>query len=308
MKSRSHKVLLSLVLLLVIFLAGCTGTEGDPTEPTQPNSATEETGEEVSDTCKDNTQTILNEDGSITITTTDSQGNIVTQIIYSASTNTTEKVIREYDEQGNLIYELTYSADGNVAEEFAANNHKNANGFREMNPSGFGNFGIELDDPFSVTVEELAPLYEKAEKIWTKYGVAVLIADKVSDFTVGAELCFEYDKIDVCLNLVESCLSCYPADFFRDFSGVVCIQLVGTGSAAGQYTGGYQCKLIQIDVNDYSPEGGYDDQGYFFCYTLHHEIAHMISEALLERAEWSQCPLTEERWNSFNPEGFCVRK
>lgn len=217
MKSRSYKVLLSLVLLLVIFLAGCSGTEGNPTEPTQPNSATEETGEEVSETRKDKAETVLNEDGSITITTTDSQGNIVTQIIYSASTNTTDKFIRKYDEQGNLIHELTYSADGNAAEEFAANNHENANSFREMNPSVFGDFGIELDNPFSVTVEELAPLYEKAEQIWDKYGVVVLIADKVSDFTVGVELCFEYDKIDVCLNLVESCLSCYPTDFFRDF-------------------------------------------------------------------------------------------
>lgn len=304
MKSKTYKVLLSLVLTLVISLAGCSETESDPTEPTQQSSATEETREEVSDNRKDATETVLGDNGSISITSTDSEGNVVAQIVYNAGTNITEKYIYEYDEKGNLIREQNYMADGNVVNEFTADNYENANSFGEINYDIPGDYADEIDEAFSVTIEELAPLYEKAEQIWVTYGVAVLIADKVSDYTDGAELCFEYNKINSCLNLVESCLSCYPTDFFRDFSGNVCIQLVGTGSSAGLYMGGYEQLLLQMDVNCYSPEGGYDDEGGFFCYTLHHEIAHMISETLMERAEWSQCPLTEERWNSYNPEGF----
>ena len=84
----------------------------------------------------------------------------------------------------------------------------------------------------------------------------------------------------------------------------MCVQLVGTGSHAGIYKHADHFKIIQIDVNDYSPEEGVDVEGSFFCYTLHHEIGHMITHTLMECADDSFFPLTEERWNSFNPDGF----
>ena len=203
--------------------------------------------------------------------------------------------------------EMTEVASDNSSQEEiseAADNYEHANSFGEINYNTFSDYGIDIDNAFSVTIEELAPLYDKAKDIWNTYGVMVLIADKVCDYTDGAELCLDYEKIKSCLQLIESSLACYPEYFFKDFSGDVCVQLVGTGSTAGLYLGGYEQLLIQIDANCFNPYDGYDDNGYYFCYTLHHEIWHMINEHLMKQASDSECPLSEERWNSYNPEGF----
>ncbi|MBQ8830451.1 MAG: hypothetical protein IJ017_02510 [Oscillospiraceae bacterium] len=294
------KILLYLVLAFVFAVSGCVKS-GSVTPP--QDTLAVETPETIPDDSETETKPETDDNGDVLITETDDSGNVITQIIYTASTNITEKYIYEYDENGNLIHEYNYSADGNFADEFKAGNYENANGFGEIYYDIPSDHYINMDEAFSVTVEELAPLYAKAEQLWVTYGVTVLIADKVSDYTDGAELCFEYDQISACLDLIESCLSCYPKDFFRDFDADVCIQLVGSGSASGLYMSGYERRLIQIDVNCYTPDDEYDN-GYFFCYTLHHETAHMISETLMKRAEQSQVPLTEELWNSYNPEGF----
>ena len=52
---------------------------------------------------------------------------------------------------------------------------------------------------------------------------------------------------------------------------------------------------------DYEGPGNLVDE---FLNGNHHEIGHMISFTLLDRAEISETPLTEEGWNSFNPDGF----
>ncbi|MBQ9700971.1 MAG: hypothetical protein IJV71_10180, partial [Lachnospiraceae bacterium] len=124
-----------------------------------------------------------------------------------------------------------------------------------------------------------------------------------------AELCYDFTKIKNTIELIEKCLQCYPKDFFRNFSGefvetTVCIQVVGTGGPAGVYFDGDEFKIVQIDVNDYNPEESPDDNGSFLCYTLHHEIGHMISYTLFDRADIAMFPLMEERWNSYNPDGF----
>lgn len=243
-------------------------------------------------------------DGNISIITKDVKGNIISKVYYDSSADFTEKIFFEYDEKGDLIYESKYTADGNTVDDFLTDNYEKAKSFEETSYKLMGDYIMDTENVFAVTIEEFAPLYSKAKEIWDNYGVTVLIADKVTDFNNGAERCLEYDKIESCLQLIEKSLSCYPENFFNDFSGDVYIQLVGAGSSAGLYWGGYNQLLLQIDANCYNPSEEYDDKGDYFCYTLHHEIAHMITKQLLERAHDSKYPLSEEKWNSFNPNGF----
>ena len=248
------------------------------------------------------------EDGSIFIKVTDRDGKLLQSVEYNADSDSTIKYAYEYDEDGKAITQFDFEGPGNLVDEFLEGNYENATMSGENSLDTSGGYDVDLDAAFEVTVDELAPLYKKAEQLWDKYGVAVLIADKVSSYTGTAELCYDYKKIEDSLGLIESCLECYPKDFFREFSGeyigaTPCIQLVGTGDTAGVFYDGDDYKIVQIDVNDYSSEEA-DDTGWFFCYTLHHEIGHMISFTMLERADKSVFPLTEERWNSFNPNDF----
>lgn len=255
------------------------------------------------------TKTEYDENGNISVIATNSTGTIVFRIDYDAGNKLTTRYNYEYNQAGVLISEFYYEGNGNLIDEFVAENYSNMTGFGENHYETGNDYDVDIAHAFDVTIEKLAPLYAKAEDIWDTYGVAVLIADKVSSYTDGAEICSEYKQIERCLKLIENCLACYPKDFFRDFSddGVntdVCIQLVGTGSAPGMYMGGYEHLLLQMDVNCYAPEDGVDDKGSFFCYTLHHELCHMITDKLMDRVAQSQCPLTEEKWNSYNPKGF----
>ncbi len=313
-----------LVLSLLVSLAGCSsskdkasvdkGTTGNQQSSDESNDQQDTTNEQ--DTSGDNSSTdevTINteygDDGSILVTMTNGAGRTVGTVEYDASSNVTIAYVYEYNSRGQLAVEYDYEGEGNLVDQFQAGNYENATSMGENRYDAHGDYNVDLANAFTVTIDELAPLYQQAENIWDKYGVAVLIADKVSDYTSGAEQCHDYTMLERSIKLIESCLQCYPTGFFKEFSEsdvntTVCIQVVGTGSSAGLYIDGYEFEIIQIDVNDYYPEDGYDDKGNFFCYTLHHEICHMISQKLLERADWSSCPLTEEEWNSYNPAGF----
>lgn len=334
MKRMLKKCKVTAVLLMMILLVGCadrngnenststqlgeqtTQQENQSKESTTQQNATESTTQTTTEKATEETKkdeivttTERSDDGSILMISTNSDGNEVVRIHYDAKKNTTVKKMYEYNKKGKLTYETEYLGPGNLFEEFLADNYEHASESMELNHDAHADYGIDVENAFKVTIEELAPLYKKAEKIKNDYGVVVLIADKVSDYNDGAEKCYDYKQIEACLDITEACLKCYPKDFFKGFSEedvekVVCIQLVGTGSTAGAYMGGYDQLLIQIDVNDYTPTDEYDDKGGFLSYTLHHEISHMICATLLNRAEDSKCPLTEEKWNSYNPEGF----
>ena len=248
-------------------------------------------------------------DGSIFIKVTDRDGKLLQTVEYSVSNNNTIKYAYEYNERGVLITEYDYEGPGNLVEEFLDGNYDNATMMGENSHNPSGGYDVDMGAAFEVTILELEPLYKKAEEIWDQYGVAVLIADKVSSYTSSAELCYDFTKIKNTIELIEKCLQCYPKDFFRNFSGefvetTVFIQVVGTGGPAGVYFDGDEFKIVQIDVNDYNPEESPDDNGSFLCYTLHHEIGHMISYTLFDRADIAMFPLMEERWNSYNPDGF----
>ena len=317
MKDKKICVYLSLAAVMLVNIAGCSEADNN-NEITTNEITTNEittTGTEKWTTdeaaVEDDivTKTEQKADGSISVVSTDSAGRVVETIDYDAGNDTTIKYIYEYNENGTLISQYDYEGSGNLIDQFAAGNYDNATMMGENHYDDENDYDVDIEHAFDVTIEELAPLYHKAEEIWDMYGVAVLIADKVSDNTDGAEMCCEYEKIERSLKLIESCLACYPDNFFRDFSDGnettnICIQVVGTGSHAGVYMGGNKYLIVQIDVNDYCPEEGYDDEGTFFCYTLHHELFHMISDKLMDRAAQSECPLTEEQWNSYNPDGF----
>ena len=311
-----------IVLVISCVGIGCANTrlpEGNVETGNTEKENTEEENTQNENTEEGNTQdeniqdvvtsTEYGDDGSISVISKDAEGKIVERIIYDAANNLTTHYLYEYNAAGVLSAEVYYEGNGNCIAEFAAGNYENAVGFGQNNYDSKNDYDVDIPNAFVVTIKELAPLYQKAEMIWDTYGVAVLIADKVCSYTDDAEKCYDYKQIEGCLNLIESALACYPKDFFRDFSDNnvntdVCIQLVGTGSAAGLYIGGYEHLLLQLDVNCYTPEDDVDDKGEFFCYTLHHELFHMISEKLIERASQSDVPLTEEKWNSYNPEGF----
>lgn len=285
-------------------------TTGEETSETVSEEATEETSEESFEN-PDKTFMEKEEksDGSIYIKVTDKDGKLLQTVEYKASSDSTIKYAYEYNEKGYLATEYDFEGPGNLIDEFLEGNYENATMSGVNSYDALGGYEVDLGAAFEVSIEELAPLYKKAEEIWDKYGVAVLIADKVSSYTSTAEPCYDYTKIKQSMELIEKCLECYPKGFFKEFSGkwvetTVCIQIVGTGGPAGLYLDGDEFKIVQIDVNDYCPEESADDIGAFLCYTLHHEIGHMISYTLLERAETSTYPLTEEGWNSFNPEGF----
>lgn len=325
-----RKNYIALLMTVVCLVATGCSTAGDydedsgaeSQEQTQESSQEQQSGQEQETSTEEPsgseeeqvpddvvTKTEFGEDGSISVTVTNSAGEVITRIAYDAGASTTVRYEYEYNQQGVLLSEFYYEGNGNLVDEFAAGNYDNITGFGENHYEMPNDYDVDIENAFEVTIEELAPLYAKAEDIWDTYGVAVLIADKVSSYTDGAEICSEYKQIERCLNLIESSLACYPKNFFRDFSdnGVttdVCIQLVGTGSAPGMYMGGYEHLILQMDVNCYAPEDGLDDKGAYFCYTLHHELCHMITDKLMDRAARSECPLTEEKWNSYNPEGF----
>ena len=310
MKLKILNILFPLILVFAFILSGCIKKETEPSISNRveesevfsditSNSDNSEGSLEI--TKPDNVQ---GENSNISIITKDSEGNVISKVYYDSSADVTEKRVYEYDKKGNLIYESKYVADCNAVDDFLAGNYEKAKSFEETSYKLTGDYIADTENVFTVTIEEFAPLYSKAKEIWENYGVTVLIADKVTDFNNGAERCMEYEKIENCLQLIEKSLSCYPENFFNDFSGDVYIQLVGTGSSAGLYWGGNNQLLLQIDANCYNPSEGFDDKGRYFCYTLHHEIGHMITKQLMERARDSKCPLSEENWNSYNPDGF----
>ena len=310
MKLKILNILFPLILVFAFILSGCIKKETEPSISNRveesevfsditSNSDNSEGSLEI--TKPDNVQ---GENSNISIITKDSEGNVISKVYYDSSADITEKIICEYDEHGVLIYESKYVADCNAVDDFLAGNYEKAKSFEETSYKLTGDYIADTENVFTVTIEEFAPLYSKAKEIWENYGVTVLIADKVKGNTYGAELCSEYERIESGLQLIEKSLSCYPENFFNDFSGDVYIQLVGTGSSAGLYWEEYNNQMLQIDVNCYSPSDEYDDEGSYFCYTLHHEICHMITKQLINFAADSECPLTEKTWNSFNPEGF----
>lgn len=248
------------------------------------------------------------DDGSFTKTWTDSHENVLQQITYNSTNDETTLRSYKYDLFDVVYYEAEYKGPGNLSHEFEAGNYTHATeeSMTDFSGSG-GGYEIDMAHAFDVTRDDLAPLYEKAKNIYDKYGVIVLIADKIADETGGAEPCYDYNLIDPCLDLIEQTLSIYPTDFFRNFSDMslqrtLCIQLVGTGYAPGVYFDGSEALLLQIDVNCYTPDS--DDDGSFFIYTLDHEIGHAINKRLFTRASGVDYPLTEEKWSSYNPQGF----
>ena len=323
----------SLAIALIVFvicssLYGCKsekkekGTQSTNTTDAINSSENATTGEQDSsketesntdaDLDKGDTNHIEREeksDGSIFIKVTDKDGKLLQTVEYSATNNNTIKYAYEYNERGMLVMEYDYEGPGNLVDEFLKGNHDNATMSGQNAHNNTNGYIVDLAGAFETTIDELDTLYKRAETMWDKYGVAVLIADKVGEYTSTAELCYDYSKIKAAIELVEKCLECYPKGFFREFSGewmdtTVCIQLVGTGGPAGLFIDGDEFKIIQIDVNDYTPEETPEDDGSFLCYTLHHEIGHAISYTLLDRADISATPLTEEKWNSYNPDGF----
>jgi len=307
----SPKRFLIFVPLLILLMAACGKTYHKNnairlvnTVPIIESLSPEPTASPIiSETITDDSSTTTPQNETITT---------VEEIFYDNQTDTTTKIIYEYNESGHLLREITYIADGNTTDDFAVGNYEQADnhGIIHYDSTTINQLtDTEMKEVFTVTIKELAPLYQQAREIYGRYGVVILLADKIIHMNDQAEYCYEYDKIQDSLNIIRRCLDCYPTNFFNSLSNeseqiIPCIQLVESGTFSGVYYGGDKYKLIQLDVNNYTPYETYDDKGEYFCYTLHHEISHMISDILLNRAKHSICSLTEKQWNSFNPKDF----
>lgn len=299
--------LLCLILMLsCIVFTGCHNhfdgsftTEGDKTTLT-PTSTPDKT---------ENTQDYLlteGGDGSVSMVWNDQNGRVIKHIRYSAADNTTSVNFYTYDQYGCVCTDTFHQGNGNLIDDFQVDDFSQANTSNHSDYTMFVPASVDIDQAFTATIPELATLYTKAQAIYENYGVALLIADKVSAETGNAELCYDYNMIAPCIDLVDWVLSAYPQDFFRKFSDMtvnrtLCIQLVGTGDTSGVYWGGGETLIIQIDVNCYDPD--FIDNS-FFIYTLHHEIGHAINDRLFVRSTASRCPLTEDNWSNLNPDGF----
>lgn len=316
---------LALLLLLALLFTGCSRSVQEPdestpsttqqpdakpeeeTDPTQPEKETDPTQPEKEPTApppaepETITETEVDEDGTIFVWTRDADGKVLSRITYDPYSDSTYKWIFDYSENGFAMMEHIYYGNGNFVEEFAADNYENSMEYTESVPI---DAYVDPDNAFSVTIEELAPLYRQAEEIWNKYGVVVLIADKLTEYRGDAELCLEYEWIKPNLDIIESCLALYPTDFFRYFDRTMCIQLAGSdGSSAGSYFPDERIDMVQIDAYNYQP-GIEDDYDRYARSTLNHELCHAIDNQLHEWADKSELPLTEEQWNTLNPEGF----
>ncbi len=244
-------------------------------------------------------------DGSFVKMWKNENGKITKKIEYSAANNKTIFSEYRYDSFNVQYFFHEYIGEGNLAEEFEKGNFSGANEESFADDSYSGGYEVDIANAFTVTREDLAPLYAKAKNISDKYGVIILIADKIMEETGGALPCYEYAKIEPCLEYIDLTLSAYPKDFFKNFSDMnvertVCIQLVDEGYAPGVYFSGGSNLMLQMDVNCVNGE----DNGDFFVYTLHHEIGHAINDRLFTRAPGLETALTEEKWNTFNPPGF----
>lgn len=307
----------ALLLLLALLFTGCGRKAQVPVEPTpsttlQPSSPPEEITEpsqpETEPTTpppaepENITETEVNEDGTIIVCTKDADGKVLSRVIYDPYADSTYKTIYEYSENGFAMLERTYYGNGNFVEEFAADNYENCMEYTESVPF---DASVNPDNAFSVTIEELAPLYRQAEEIWNKYGVVVLIADKLTEFRGDAELCLDYALIEANLNMIDRCLAIYPTDFFRYFDRTMCIQLSGyAGMYAGTYFPAERIDMVQIVAYEYMLDTGDGENDQFAFSTLNHELCHAIDYQVQQWADKSQLPLTEEQWSTLNPEGF----
>lgn len=303
----------ALFILLCLLFAGCIPEAQAPASPTtEPSSSVPEDVTEPSRPATDpvtpspeepeiTTETVVDDYGNTIICTKDPSGKVLYRIIYNQFSDITTKMIYEYSENGFCNAYRSYSGFGNIMEEFAANNYENSFEYAESVPI---DVYVNPENAFTVTIDELAPLYRQAEEIWNTYGVVVLIADKVTEYRGSADLCLEYEWIKPNLDIIESCLATYPKDFFRCLDRTTCIQLAGTdASSAGSYFPDERIDMVQMDVYCYQPELDDADEKYARS-TLNHELCHVIDYQLQEWAEESELPFTEEQWNTLNPEGF----
>lgn len=304
----------ALLLLLALLFTGCGRKTQEPGEnpapsTTQPTTATEEvTQPEQESTAppEEEPEYIVERleqiDGSILINTKDAQGTVLNRITYDPYSDSTYKTVYDYSENGFAILAHTYYGNGNFIEEFAADNYENCMEYTESVPV---DAYVDPDNAFRVTMEEFAPLYRQAEEIWNKYGVVVLIADKLTENRGDAELCMDYALIEANLNMIDRCLGLYPTDFFRYFDRTMCIQLSGyAGMNAGTYYPDERIDMVTLVAYEYMLDTGEGENDQFAFRTLNHELCHAIDYQIQEWADKSPLPLTEERWSTLNPEGF----
>ena len=318
-----------IVGLMMLSLVGCAGNieqtaetsiqqsesaenTVDSTEETTEDVAIEESTDEGIGPNPDNGGLLIDrqekEDGSIYVEVTTDAGLIVQTVEYNANTDKTIKYAIEYIDKGLVGIVYDYEGPGNLVEEFLEGNHENADASGLYNYDEGDEFDVDLDTVFEPTMEGLAPLYERASKIYDKYGVILLIGDKIFDYTEGAEACTDYNKISDAIDLIEECLECYPEGFFKEISNkwfnyTTCIQLVGDGGSEASYFGGSHYKVMQIDVNTYDSENS-ADEGAYFCHKIHWLMGFYISTTVVENAKEVSKPLTDREWNKYNPEGF----
>lgn len=148
---------------------------------------------------------------------------------------------------------------------------------------------------------EFEELYDYAEEISEKYGISIFIGDTIPEW-LGVTSCDDTELTRKCLEATDEALDCYPEDFFRnipyDCFDRIYLFITGTGGTAGAYSCGSNFLWIHIDANCMNANKE------FYCYTLHHELCHMIDYRMLSQFPGHVPTIDNAVWNSYNPKGF----
>ena len=148
---------------------------------------------------------------------------------------------------------------------------------------------------------EFSELYDYAAEISQKYGITIFIGDTIPEW-LGVEYCDDTELTRKCLEATDEALGCYPEEFFRrmcyDCFDRIYLYITGTGGTAGAYSSGESFLWTNIDANCMEAGKG------FYCYTLHHELCHMIDYRMQSQYPGHMPSIDNKVWNSYNPEGF----
>lgn len=158
--------------------------------------------------------------------------------------------------------------------------------------------------------EAYEPLYRKADALAKQYGIQIYLGDQVPEELGGYCLykCEDIEMMNQALDTLESLLSLYPENFFRqlplqrekEFDIVLATNLLSAGDdgipvASGFVTAEGSRHVMVLDMIDC----------YDWDFIFNHELFHMINERLeIKNVFYDNTVYSSEKWDALNPEGF----
>lgn len=159
--------------------------------------------------------------------------------------------------------------------------------------------------------DEMQAVRDQADVLEAQYGVEILLGSEVLDLSMdGYELGVLEDATilaDALLQL-ESALSVYPEGFFRQLRSTNVSEGLYIGLCGGMY--GEDAFSLSVAAGLTTCVGNehqmaVDCSTGFYESVFYHEMSHVIDNHIYNLYyEEEEDTFSEERWNSYNPEGF----